>query len=151
MKLFSDSIKEGELIIRRFTCDGIDVSPELHWQNAPEKTASFALICEDPDAPVGTWTHWIIFNIPADSTRLPEALPKTRSVLGGVKQGTNDFGDLGYGGPCPPGRSVHHYHFKLYALDSMLDQKSGIDRNQLLTAIKGRVLEMTELVGKYHR
>jgi len=151
MYLSSSSFKEGQTIPRKHTCDGIDISPRLNWGNVPENCKSLALICEDPDAPAGTWTHWIIFNISPNNNGLPEAVPKTRVVLGGAKQGINDFGDLGYGGPCPPGKTPHHYIFKLYALNSVLRLDSGIDRLLFLAAINNRILSKARLTGKYGR
>jgi Raf kinase inhibitor-like YbhB/YbcL family protein len=138
-------------ISKKYTCDGADVSPALNWTDAPAGTQSFALIADDPDAPVGTWTHWSIWNIPAKATALPEDVPKVGESGDGARQGKNDFQRIGYGGPCPPAGKPHRYFFKLYALDAMLDVKAGASRKELERAMKGHVLSQTELMGKYGR
>ncbi len=136
----------------KYTGDGEDVSPPLAWTGAPEATRSFALICDDPDAPVGTWVHWVIWNIPATETGLAEAIPPERPELSnGARQGTNDFRKTGYGGPAPPRGPVHRYFFKLYALDTTLDLAPGARKSALETALDGHVLAKTELVGRYSR
>lgn len=121
----------GSEIPKKYTCDGSDVSPALNWNDAPAGTQSFALIADDPDAPVGTWTHWIIWNIPANATTLPEGVSKVEESGDGTRQGKNDFKRTGYGGPCPPAGKPHRYFFKLYALDVKLDVKAGASRNEL--------------------
>ncbi len=141
----------GGEIPRKYTCDGADVSPALHWNDAPAGTESFALIADDPDAPVGTWTHWIIWNIPARTTALPEGVPKAGESGDGTRQGGNDFKRVGYGGPCPPPGKPHRYFFKLYALDAKLDVKAGVSRNELERAMNGHNLSQTELMGTYAR
>ncbi len=141
---------QGE-IPSRYTCDGDDISPPLAWSDAPEKTKSFALICDDPDAPGNTWVHWAIFNIPPNQMTLPANVPKTDTVAGGIRQGKNDFRKTGYGGPCPPSGKPHRYYFKLYALDTVLGLKPGATKDELLTAMKGHVLAETTLMGKYGR
>jgi hypothetical protein len=123
----------------------------LNWSNAPTGTQAFALIVDDPDAPVGTWTHWIIWNIPANTAALPEGVPKVEESAGGARQGSNDFKRIGYGGPCPPPGKPHRYFFKLYALDAKLDAKAGAGRSELERAMKGHVLAQAELMGKYGR
>jgi hypothetical protein len=138
-------------IPKQYTCDGTDVSPALKWSDAPIETQSFALIADDPDAPVGTWTHWIIWNIPAKATALPEGVSKVEESGDGARQGKNDFQRIGYGGPCPPAGKPHRYFFKLYALDVKLDIKAGASRKELERAMKGHVLSQTELMGKYGR
>jgi len=150
MKLFSPAFKDSAAISRRHTCDGQDVSPPLKWQSAPEGAKSFALICDDPDAPRGTWVHWVVFNIPATKHQLPENVPAKESLPDGVKQGKNDFGNNGYGGPCPPG-GTHRYFFKLYALDALLSLQPGCTKAQLLEAMKGHILAETQLMGTYKR
>src|SRR5438128_2167054 len=120
MRLVSTAFLEGSPIPRKHTGDGSDVSPPLEWSDVPEGTKSLALICDDPDAPRGTWVHWVVFNIPAERKDLPEAQPPRGSLPSGARQGKNDFGKLGYGGPAPPPGKPHRYMFKLYALDTTL-------------------------------
>ena len=150
MKIQSSVFKEGAMIPEKYSCDGDDISPPLEWSGVPEKTKSLALICDDPDAPVGTWVHWVIFNWPPDSKSLPEHIPTTKTLDNGAKQGTNDFRKIGYGGPCPPG-GTHRYYFKLYALDKMFDAEAGITKTQLLKAMEGHILAESQLIGKYSR
>lgn len=150
MEIKSPAFKEGELIPSKYTCDGPDISPPLEWSDAPAGTRSFALISDDPDAPVGTWVHWVIFNIPANVNRLDEDIPKKDVLSNGARQGRNDFGRFGYGGPCPPG-GTHRYYFKLYALDKELDLKAGSTKRDLLKAMEGHVLAEAYLMGKYKR
>ena len=146
----SASFPEGGTIPKQYTCDAADVSPALTWADAPEGTQSLALIADDPDAPVGTWTHWIIWNIPPGEA-LPEGQPKTDTLNDGSRQGRNDFKRIGYGGPCPPAGKAHRYFFRLYALNAKLDLKAGASRADLEHAMKGRVLAQAELMGKYGR
>lgn len=141
----------GGAIPKKYTCDAADVSPALQWNDAPAGTGSFALIADDPDAPVGTWTHWVIWNIPAKATTLPEGVPKTGKSGDGALQGNNDFKRIGYGGPCPPPGKPHRYFFRLYALNAALDLKEGAGRSELERAIQGHVLAQTELMGTYGR
>lgn len=150
IEIKSNSFKNGGLIPKQFTCDGKNVSPQLSWTNYPEGTKSFALICDDPDAPVGTWVHWVIYNIPANINELEESFPTQKNLLHGIKQGTNDFRKIGYGGPCPPS-GTHRYFFKIYALDKILDLDAGATKKQLLDAMEGHILAMGELIGKYKR
>ena len=150
MELKSTAFKEGMNIPPRHTCDNLDVSPALEWSNIPSGTKSFALICDDPDAPAGTWVHWVLFNIPAKVRELKENQSKTETLTNGARQGKNDFGKLGYGGPCPPG-GTHRYYFKLYALDIELDSKPGITKKELLKAMDGHELEEGQLMGRYKR
>jgi hypothetical protein len=138
----------------KFSCEGEDASPALKWEGAPAGTKSSALIADDPDAPGGTWVHWVAYAIPATMTELPEGVAKTDVVaaLAGFKQGVTSFGRVGYGGPCPPrGHGVHHYHFRLYALDTALNLAPGVKRHQLDAAMKGHILAQAELVGTYQR
>ena len=135
----------------RFTCDGEDVSPPLEWDGAPDGTESFALICDDPDAPAGTWVHWVLFGLPGDVRRLPEGVSAAAAGIGGSRQGTNDFKRLGYGGPCPPKGAPHRYFFKLYALDAPVDLEPGATKEALLEAMEGHVLAEAQLMGKYAR
>jgi Raf kinase inhibitor-like YbhB/YbcL family protein len=144
------AFSEGGTIPKKFTCDGSDLSPGLTWAGAPAGTRSVALIADDPDAPVGTWTHWIAWNIPPEAA-LAEGLAKIESLSDGTRQGKNDFKRIGYGGPCPPPGKAHRYFFKLYALGAKLDVKPGASRKELEGAMKGHVLAQVELVGKYGR
>jgi Raf kinase inhibitor-like YbhB/YbcL family protein len=150
IKLSSAAFAEGEMIPKQYSCDGEDISPPLAWQNTPAGTKTFALICDDPDAPMGTWVHWVMFNIPPDTTELPENTPPQEELANGAKQGTNDFRKIGYGGPCPPG-GTHRYYFKLYALDTELDLKANITKAGLLQAMEGHILAVAQLMGKYKR
>jgi Raf kinase inhibitor-like YbhB/YbcL family protein len=152
MQLTCTAFREGETIPKKYTGDGDDVSPPLRWSDAPQGTASFALVCDDPDAPRAMpWVHWVIYNLPADARELPEATPKQDSFPTGVRQGKNDFGNAGYGGPAPPRGKPHRYYFKLYALDRVLDLTAGATKQQLEQAMKGHVLGRGELMGKYGR
>ena len=146
----SPAFLEGELIPRRFTCDGDDISPPLNWTGIPENTRSLALICDDPDAPVGTWDHWLLFDLPADSGGLPEAVPDHPTLDNGAVHGNNSWGRPGYGGPCPPG-GTHRYFFRLYALDTRLELESGVAKSRLIETMKGHILDQGELMGRYHR
>ena len=146
----SSAFSEGQTIPTRYTCDGPDVSPDLAWSGVPEEAASLALICDDPDAPMGTWVHWVLFNVPADADGLPAEIPPDATLENGACHGTNDFGKLGYGGPCPPG-GTHRYFFKLYALDTELKIDSGITKAELLEATEGHILAEGQLMGTYSR
>ncbi len=150
MELRSSAIGKGQEISRRFTCDDADISPPLSWSGVPPGTRALALICDDPDAPVGTWVHWVYYDIPATVSQLGEGVaPDEKPAQGGV-QGRNDFGRLGYGGPCPPsGR--HRYYFRLYALDTSLGLKPGASRQQVESAMAGHVLDEAQLMGTYSR
>jgi len=149
--LRSTAFSEGSAITRQYTCDGADLSPALSWSDAPAGTHSFALIADDPDAPVGTWTHWIIWNIPAEVMVLPEGVRKTETLDNGAHQGRNDFKRIGYGGPCPPAGKPHRYFFKLFALDTRLDLKAGAGRGELEAAMKRHIVSQTSLMGTYKR
>lgn len=151
MQLTSTAFAEGQSIPAKYTCDGEDASPPLQWSGAPTGVKSFALIADDPDAPVGTWVHWVLFDVPATATELPEAMPKTQYVPGGAKQGLNDFKHLGYGGPCPPAGKPHRYFFKLYALDGVLDLKPGASKKEVERAIEKHTLAQGQLMGIYKR
>lgn len=150
MELKSQVFQAGGMIPPQYTCDGPDISPPLSWSDPPAGTISFALISDDPDAPMGTWVHWVLWNIPASARALDENLPKTASLANGAKQGTTDFHRVGYGGPCPPS-GTHRYFFKLYALDTTLDLPSGTTKKDLEKAIHGHILAQTELMGTYRR
>lgn len=146
----SSAFTEGALIPKKHTCDAEDISPDLKWSGVPSGTQSLTLICDDPDAPVGTWVHWVIFNIPADAPALQAGIPAEAELKNGARHGKNDFRKLGYGGPCPPG-GTHRYYFKLYAVDTVLDLESGSTKAQLLAAMKGHILAEGQLMGKYKR
>ncbi len=150
IELTSKAFAPEEMIPRRHTCDGEDVSPPLAWRRLPPGTKSLALIVDDPDAPARTWVHWIVYNLPAASSGLPEGVPPDKTVAGDGRQGRNDFGRIGYGGPCPPG-GVHRYYFKLYALDTELDLPPGASKAELLQSMAGHVLGEGQLMGRYRR
>jgi hypothetical protein len=150
LKLTSSAFGHEQQIPQRFTCDGQDVSPPLQWADAPAGTRSFALICDDPDAPGGTWVHWIIYNIPGDFAELSDSVISGRDIEGGINQGLNSWGKVSYGGPCPP-RGTHRYFFRLYALDTMLDLKGPVDKERLLTEMEEHIVAEAELMGKYTR
>ncbi len=141
---------DGGMIPEKYTCDGENISPPLNWTKGAIETKSYALISDDPDAPMGTWVHWVIYDIPPYTTNLPENIPKDETLKNGPKQGTNDFGKIGYGGPCPPG-GIHRYFFKIYALDKMLELKPGLRKKELLNAMEGHILAQGKLIGKYSR
>ncbi len=151
LQLSSTAFRQGEYIPKKYTGEGADVSPPLRWANVPEGVKSFALICDDPDAPVGTWVHWVLFNVSPSLTELPEALSKERELPNGARQGVNDFKKIGYGGPMPPRGSDHRYFFKLYALDAMLSLTAGASKAELLRAMEKHVLGQAELMGRYRR
>jgi Raf kinase inhibitor-like YbhB/YbcL family protein len=150
VELKSQAFQPGKMIPAKYTCDGQDISPPLSWSDPPAATMSFALISDDPDAPMGTWVHWVLWNIPVSARTLEENLPKTASPTNGAKQGTTDFHRVGYGGPCPPS-GTHRYYFKLYALDSTLDLPSSTTKKDLEKAMEGHILAQTELMGTYRR
>jgi hypothetical protein len=146
LSVTSPAFAAAGMIPQRYTCDGANVSPALAWTGVPAEAKSLALICDDPDAPAGTWVHWVLFNIPAQVENLPEAAPAGNEAL----PGKNDFGRQGYGGPCPPG-GTHRYYFKLYALDCLLNLKAGATKAQVLKAMEGHVLAEGQLMGMYRR
>lgn len=147
----SSSFAPGGDIPKKHTCDAADVSPQLAWSGAPAGTRSFALIVDDPDAPVGTWVHWVYYDLPGTATGLAENVSKVDEPPTGGRQGRNDFRKVGYGGPCPPPGKPHRYFFKLYALDRTLDLKAGASKKDVEQAMKGHILAQAELVGKYGR
>ncbi|MHC4594049.1 MAG: YbhB/YbcL family Raf kinase inhibitor-like protein [Planctomycetota bacterium] len=150
IKITSSAFAEGGLIPAKYTCDGADVSPPLQWDAVPEGTKNIALICDDPDAPMGTWVHWVIFGLPAETKELAENIAPDRTLPSGAKQGTSDFGRIGYGGPCPPS-GTHRYFFKIYALDAEVGLEAGAGKRQLLGAMEGHILGQGQLIGKYKR
>jgi Raf kinase inhibitor-like YbhB/YbcL family protein len=150
LQITSTAFSEGGMIPGQNTCDGKDISPDLAWTGIPGDARTLALICDDPDAPVGTWVHWVLFNIPAEETGLPAEIAPEATIGNGARHGTNDFGRLGYGGPCPPG-GTHRYFFKLYALDNALDLESGATKAQVEEAMQGHILDECRLIGRYKR
>ena len=151
MHVTSTVFHEGETIPQKYTADGKDVSPPLSWSASPAGAKSFVLICDDPDAPGGTWTHWLVYNLPADHHEMTEAIPPHDTLSNGAHQGKNSFGKIGYGGPSPPKGKPHRYFFKLYALDAKLELPPGASKQQLEQAMEGHVLDRGEFVGKYGR
>lgn len=152
MILTSPAFGNGERIPDLYTCDGADISPRLLWSGAPDGVRSFIVLCDDPDAPGGTWTHWAAFDIPADAAEMRESYPKGARV-DNVRQAITDFGRPGYGGPCPPpGHGVHHYHFRVLALDvERLELPDGATFDDIVEAAKDHVLDRAELIGTYSR
>lgn len=148
ISLTSTSFGNMEIIPTEFTCDGADISPPLAWSGLSPDTQSVALICDDPDAPVGTWVHWVCYDIPATVTRLAQGVPKTDIIPSGGKQGINDFSKVGYGGPCPPS-GTHRYFFKLYALDCMLEYSAGKSKHEIEQGMRGHILGEAQLIGTY--
>ena len=151
LRLESDAFAAEGTIPQLYTCDGSDVSLPLNWSEPPAGTQSLALIFDDVDAPVGTWVHWVLFNIPAGVRSLPEGVPAEPAVAGLGEHGSNSWGNLGYGGPCPPQGSPHRYTFRLYALDTTLDLEAGASRADLDRAMEGHILGVGQLVGRYGR
>lgn len=147
----SPSFTNGGDIPKKFTCDGTDVAPQLNWSNAPNGKVVFALLADDPDAPVGNWNHWAIWNIPPHSHGLAEGIPKDAHLADGSVQGTNDFRKIGYNGPCPPAGKPHRYYFKLFALDQKVNLNSTAGKKELEAAMKGHVLSRAEWMGRYQR
>lgn len=151
LRITSPVFDEGETIPRKHTCQGSDVSPPLSWGEPPMGTKALALIVDDPDAPMGVFNHWIIFNIPVSERGLVEAVPAQGELPNGSIQGRNSFGRVGYGGPCPPPGSPHRYYFTLYALSDPLKLEAGVGRKDVLAAMKGIVTGQAELMGRYRR
>lgn len=150
IKVTSTAFEDGGMIPPRYTCDGEDISPPLQWEAVPETAKGIALICDDPDAPMGTFVHWVLYDLPADVTELPENVPAEATLPSGARQGTSDFGRTGYGGPCPPS-GTHRYFFKLYALDAATGLAAGAKKADLLKAMKGHILAEGRLMGQYRR
>jgi Raf kinase inhibitor-like YbhB/YbcL family protein len=148
--LKSAAFENGAFIPRLHTCDGRDVSPALFWSGVPEKAASLALLVEDPDAPRKAWVHWVLYDLPVTTVELSEGVPASPVVPGGGSQGVNDFGNLGYGGPCPPS-GTHSYVFTLYALFQKLGLKGRPTRNDVFAAMQGHILGQARLIGRYGR
>ena len=148
IEVSSSAFNEGEPIPSQYTCDGKDISPQLKWSGVPDEAKSIALIADDPDAPGKTWVHWVLFNLPPETTSLDENMPGDVELENGAKQGITDFGDHGYGGPCPPG-GTHRYFFKVYALDTELDLNSDVQKDDVVSAMDGHILAEGQLMGTY--
>ena len=151
MKLTSTAFQDGKTIPVKYTGFDADVSPPLQWSGAPAATKGFALICDDPDAPMGTWVHWVIWALPAAATGLPEGVPARESLPDGSRQGTSDFHRIGYGGPLPPPGKPHRYYFRLYALDAEPAVRPGATKQELLRAIQGHTLAEAQIMGTFQR
>jgi Raf kinase inhibitor-like YbhB/YbcL family protein len=146
----SKAFNDTTFVPTQYTCDAENVSPPLSWTKGSDSTKTYALICDDPDATSKVWVHWVLFNIPSTVTDLPENIPAEKTVLQGAMQGTNDMGDIGYSGPCPPG-GTHHYYFKVYAPDCELSLTAGATKSEVEKAINDNVLSEGVLIGKYKR
>jgi Raf kinase inhibitor-like YbhB/YbcL family protein len=149
LQLKSLAFSNGGTIPSKFTCDGPDLSPALSWTDPPTGTRAFALIMDDPDAPTGTWVHWVLYDLPASLRELPEGVPKAKDLESGARQGLNDFRRIGYGGPCPPRGAAHGYSFRLYALDRPTQLPAGATKFNLERAMKGHILAQSELIGRF--
>lgn len=147
IKVTSTAFGDGAMIPKKYTCDAQNISPQIAWTGVPAGAKSIALICDDPDAPVGDWVHWVVYNMPVSTKELAEGV---QSLPAGSKSGTNDFRKPGYGGPCPPS-GVHRYYFKIFALDAALPLAEGATKAQLLKAMDGHIVAQGELMGKYKR
>jgi len=150
MEISSSAFKDGDSIPAKYTCDNLDISPPLKWSKEPEDTKTFALICDDPDAPGGTWVHWVLYNIPGTLHEFEEDITKNDPLRNNAIHGKNDFGNTGYGGPCPPG-GTHRYYFKIYALDTTLGSQPGITKRELLKLMDGHIVDQGQLMGRYKR
>lgn len=146
----SGSFTNNEFIPSKYCCDAENISPSLEWSGGPVSTKTYALICDDPDAPSKVWVHWIIFNIPSTVTKLDEDIPSGENTSDSILQGTNDSGNMGYSGPCPPS-GTHHYRFTIYALDCSLSLKAGVSRDNVDAAMKNHILAQGEIIGLYKR
>lgn len=147
----SPAFENGNVIPEKYTCDGENVSPPLKWHDVPAETKSLVLICDDPDAPLMTWVHWLIYCIPPSKNGLEENIPRKEVLEWGGKQGKNSWGKIGYGGPCPPGKKQHRYFFRLYALNEELNLPAGLKKKELLKRIERHVIGKAEIMGKYGR
>jgi len=148
-QITTPAFANGGTVPKKFTCDGPDLSPALAWRDPPPATRSLALIMDDPDAPAGTWVHWVLYNLPATTKELAEGVEKSEHLANGALQGRNDFRKIGYNGPCPPPGTPHRYFFKLYALDANLNLKAGATKADVERAMKGHVLAEAQVMGKY--
>ncbi len=150
-QLKSTGFENGGKIPKEYTCEGADLSPALSWLHPPAGAQSFVLLVDDPDAPSGTWVHWVVYNLAGRLRGVPAHVPKGNHLAQGGLQGKNDFGWTGYGGPCPPPGPAHHYHFKLYALDEKLDLPPGASEKEVLNAMKGHVLGEAQIIALFGR
>ena len=150
VKLTSAAFKEGQPIPATYTCKGVNVSPPLEWSGVPKTARTIAIIADDPDAPSGTWVHWVLYNLPADNIGLVENVPVTENLKAGGFQGKNDFGKIGYSGPCPPS-GTHRYFFKIYALDAELPLKAGATKAEVEKAMEGHIVAQGQLMGTFGR
>jgi Raf kinase inhibitor-like YbhB/YbcL family protein len=150
IKVTSVAFKEGQPIPRQYSCGGVNISPPLEWSGVPKTAKTIAIMVDDPDAPGGTWVHWLLYNIPADNIGFVENVPATETLKAGGFQGKNDFGKIGYGGPCPPS-GTHRYFFKVYAVDAELPLKAGATKAELLKALDDHVVSQGQLMGTYRR
>jgi Raf kinase inhibitor-like YbhB/YbcL family protein len=150
IKIESSAFPHEGMIPKKYTCDGENISPPLSWTGIPENAKSIAIICDDPDAPMGTFVHWVLYDLPVNINELKEGIPPTPVLENGAKQGINDFRKIGYGGPCPP-FGTHRYFFKIYALDTVLNLEPGLTKSELLKKMEGHIIAKGELMGKYKR
>ncbi|HYJ91906.1 MAG TPA: YbhB/YbcL family Raf kinase inhibitor-like protein [Pyrinomonadaceae bacterium] len=152
IEITSTAFKEGDDIPTQFTCDGQNISPPLTWSGVPQETQTLALLMNDPDAPNGTFTHWVMYNVPRDLDSLPDSVANNETLDNGARQAKNSFGNIGYGGPCPPpGHGSHRYFFHVYALDTELSLNSGATADDFLNAIDGHIIAEGQLMGRYER
>jgi hypothetical protein len=150
MQITSPAFQDHKSIDPKYTCDGQDISPPLEFSGVPEDAVGLVLVCDDPDAPAGIWVHWVVFDMPADAEGLPENTPADGTLSNGSVQGTNSFGNIGYGGPCPPG-GEHRYIFKLFAIDTKLALEPGAKKADVVAAMQGHILAEAQLTGLYAR
>lgn len=150
-RLNSPSFPNGGILAKKFTCDGADASPEMHWTEPPGGTRSLALIVDDPDAPAGTWVHWVLYELAGETRQLAEGAGKNRRLPRGAREGRNDFGKIGYNGPCPPKGDFHRYFFKLYALGKETGLPPGASKSDLEHAMQSSILARAEIIGRYRR
>tara|TARA_B100000315_G_C14375944_1_gene495169 strand:- start:68 stop:583 length:516 start_codon:yes stop_codon:yes gene_type:complete len=151
LEIKSEVFKQKGYIPDRYSCDAQDFSPSLSWSQVPQGTKSLAIICDDPDAPFKIWVHWVIFNIPSGISSLEENISKEKLNELSAVEGLNDFGRLGYNGPCPPAGKPHRYFFTLYALDTTLSLEEGVGKKELVEAMQGHILAETKVIGLYQR
>ena len=150
-QLKSPDFAPGADIPKQFTCSGSDISPALEWNDPPAGTKSFALVVHDPDAPVGDWVHWVLYDLGPTVRSLPQNFPKTEQASDGARQGRNDFGKIGYGGPCPPPGKPHRYFFEIHALDAKLNLQPGVAKKDLEVDMKDHILAKAEYMGRFAR
>ncbi len=150
LQVRSSAFREGGMIPQKYACDGEDISPPLSWEAVPEGTRSIALIMDDPDAPRGTFVHWVLYDLPANVRELPENVPGDENLSSGARQGRNSLGKIGYGGPCPPS-GTHRYFFKVYALDAQTNLAPGKTKEDLLKTMEGHILAQGQIMGRYKK